>query len=357
MAVILAVLATGRCAAQEPPRSDDAARSHPRPRVRLSLPPETAPNAASSAAASTSAQSLVIADGTPIHLRFAQPVRGVTRTLVKIKVYSREGDEVRLVASDDVRVNGMVVIPKGARAQATVTNAPVPGLTSGGNFQKGAAIDLLIPKTGTVSLELDWVEDITGKKVLLKAEPTGESKPFVMSVWAEEGGRVVHPAKAKRDMKGLFAGHLRSWAPTGSRLTAFVDGSTGIDPEDAKQAQELLPIPNANGILTIYRTKGRTAERVQISCDEKEITTLGPLQYVSFEVAPGKHTCRVGKQKSAEFNAEAGGQLYLHVRHKQGQPPWELVPVNNEEGEDGTANGAIVEEVNRTETTTTDVPD
>jgi hypothetical protein len=276
-------------------------------------------------------------------MRLAQPVHGITRTLVKIKVYSREGDMVRLVSAEDVRVKGVVVIPKGARGQATVTNVQVPGLTSGGNFQKGMAIELFIPKTGSVSLELDWVEDITGEKVPLRALPTGESKPFVMSVWAEHGGMVIHPAKVKRDLKGLVRGHLRPWAPTGSHITAFVDGATGINAEDVKQAQELLPLPNENGILTIYRTKGQIAEHLQIFCDEKEIATLGELQYVSLEVTPGKHSCRIGQQTPLQFNAKAGEQQFLHV-HRKSAKTWELVLVGIDEGEDGTANGEIAEE-------------
>jgi len=60
-------------------------------------------------------------------MRLAQPVRGVTRNLVKIQVHSREGDTVRLVVADDVRVNGMIVIPKGAVGQATITKLELPG--------------------------------------------------------------------------------------------------------------------------------------------------------------------------------------------------------------------------------------
>jgi len=285
-----------------------------------------------------------IPDATPIRMRLAQSVHGITRTLVKIKVYSHEGDKVRLVTADDVRVNGVVVIPKGARGQATVTNVQVPGLTSSGNFQKGMAIDLFIPKTGSVSLELDWVEDITGSKVGLRALPTGESKPFVMTVYSENGGMVVRPAGFKREMKGLFAGHLRPWAPTGAHITAYVDGATGIDPEDVKQSQELLPVPNENGILTIYRTKEQITEHVQVFCDAKEIATLGVLQYVSVEVTPGKHNCRVGQEKPLEFAAQAGEQQFLHV-HRKSAKIWELLQVGLDEGEDGTANGEIVEEV------------
>lgn len=347
-AVAVLFVISGGCSAQSSspePKSDEVEQSHPKTRVRLNLPPEAEhPKAAPPLESSSPSTTFEIPDATPIRMRLAQSVHGITRTLAKIKVYSHEGDKVRLVTADDVRVNGMVVIPKGARGQATVTNVQVPGLTSSGNFQKGMAIELFIPKTGSVSLELDWVEDITGNKVPLRALPSGESKPFVMTVYSENNGMVVRPPGFKREMKGLFSGHLRPWAPTGAHITAYVDGATDIDPEDLKQSQELLPIPNENGILTIYRTKEQISEHVQIFCDAKEIATLGVLQYVSIEVTPGKHSCRVGQEKPLDFEAHAGEQQFLHA-HRKSAKIWELLPVGLDEGEDGTANGEIVEEI------------
>jgi len=331
----------GMSSAQEP-KSDE--KPHPTPRVRLKLPAgTTAPSTNSPQPTAAPSPSFEIPDGTPIHMRLAQSVRGITRSLVKIKVYSREGDAVRMVASEDVRVNGLVVIPKGAEGQATVTSVPLPGLTTGGNFQKGAAIELFIPKTGTVSLELDWVRDITGEKVPLRAIPLGESKPFVVSVWADQGGMVVYPAKPKRDLQSLIHGHLRIWAPTGARLTAFVDGATGVDPEELKQSQQLLPIPNENDILTIYRTKGQAAKEVRIFCDQKEVAKLGQWQYVALEVTPGKHRCQVDGQVPLEFEAKGGQEIFLHVRRKSADV-WELLPVDVGEGEDATARGEVVAE-------------
>jgi hypothetical protein len=279
----------------------------------------------------------------------AQPVRGVTRSLIKIKVHSQEGDIVRLVVADDVRVNGMIVIPKGAVGQATVTKIELPELNPEGSYKKGDAVLLLVPQTGDVSLQLDWVEDVTGEDVPLRALPKGEGKPFVMMVLAEHGGMVVRPATLKSGLMGaatlgLIKGHLRPWAPTGSRITAFVDGATSIDLDKVKAAQQLLPVPNGNGILTIYRVKGDRAQQLEVFCDEKEIATLGEMQYVSLEITPGKHSCHIGEQKPFELTAEAGEQYFLQARHKSLRRGWELAAVGIDEGEDETANGAIVEE-------------
>ena len=337
LALMALILPLGVSSAQSAPKSK-AEIDHERPRLKVPPPsrepipvlPET--------------HKFVIPDGTPIRLRLAQPVRGMTRSLVKAKVYSREGDTVRLVVSDDVRVNGMVVISKGAIGAATVTKVQDPGLGSpgsGGSYERGQAILLLLPKAGSVSLQLDWVESVTGEEIPLRALPTGESKPFVMSVSAERGGMIVRPAKTKRDLHDFFTGHLRNWAPIGSRVAAYVEGRAAIDLEDLKQAQELFPVPQGNGIVTIYRTNDRNSARVPVSCDNQELGTLGGMQYLAFEIAPGKHTCRSGQRELRDFVAEAGERYFLHLRQKNNA--WSLELVDVDEGEDGTANGQLVE--------------
>lgn len=114
--------------AQTTAKPDDAAQPRPRQRLKLTLPDETPPTYATATGSATfSKRQFEIPNGTPIRMRLAQPVRGVTRNLVKIQVHSREGDTVRLVVADDVRVNGMIVIPKGAVGQATITKLELPG--------------------------------------------------------------------------------------------------------------------------------------------------------------------------------------------------------------------------------------
>lgn len=343
LALMAPMLLLGASSAQSAPKSK---AEIDRERVRLKVPPLSR----ESIPVLPETHKFVIPDGTPIRLRLAQPVRGMTRSLLKAKVYSREGDVVRLVVSDDVRVNGMVVISKGAIGEATVTKVQDPGLGSpgsGGSYEKGQAILLLLPKAGSVSLQLDWVESVTGEEIPLRALPTGESKPFVMSVSAERGGMIVRPAKAGRDLHDFFTGHLRNWAPTGSRVAAYVDGRAAIDLDDLKQAQELFPVPPGNGIVTIYRTNDRNSARVPVSCDNHELGTLGGMQYLAFEIAPGKHTCRSGQRELRDFVAEAGERYFLHLRQKNNA--WGLELVDVDEGEDSTANGQLVEAAQSTD--------
>jgi hypothetical protein len=158
--VVVVVFICGYCLAQAPSSSNTPDPN--RQRVRLKLPPDVASTPTTMKDLHARSKEFEIPDATPIHFRLAQPVRGITWSLVNHKVYSREGDTVRLVAADDVRVNGMVVIPKGAIGQATVTKVAVPDLAPAGSYKTGDAIELFIPKTGDVSLQLDWVEDVTG---------------------------------------------------------------------------------------------------------------------------------------------------------------------------------------------------
>ena len=116
LAFLSITLALASGAAQEQTtKPDDAAQPRPRQRLKLTLPNEAPPSSATATGNATfSTRQFEIPNGIPIRMRLAQPVRGVTRSLIKIKVHSQEGDIVRLVVADDVRVNGMIVIPKGA---------------------------------------------------------------------------------------------------------------------------------------------------------------------------------------------------------------------------------------------------
>jgi hypothetical protein len=234
-------------------------------------------------------QPVTIPDGTQVQLRLAQPVRGMTRSIRGSRVYSKPGDKVRLVAADDVRVNGLVVISKGGVGQATVIKAdPPPINTYSYNDRYAALADIFVPKTGTVSLQLDWVEDITGRAIPLRAYPAGEAKPFTMVVLAENGGIVARPPELSQDLKFKNLSHAKQWAPVGTRLIGFVHCAVNVDPAELKDAQALLPIPNPTAMLTIFRTKGHRELQPQISCDGKEIPTVGEREYITLELVPGE---------------------------------------------------------------------
>ena len=281
-----------------------------------------------------------IPDGTPVQLRFAQPVRGMTRgRWGRISVEAKPGDKVRLVVGNAIRVKGLVVVSKGAVGEATVDNVWLPLKTYDRHGN-----DTTLPQTG-FSLRLDWIEDVTGQQVLLRASPTGESKPFTVEVLSKNGGLVARPESLRRDLiqAATFADlitmfHERTWIPVGTRLQAFVHGATALDSSELKQAQALLPASNLNATLTIYRKKGQKDSRPRLFCDDKEIASLGAQQYTTLDLTPGNHSCYVEGQHSIELVASAGEEYFLHLRHRAFVGAWQVKIVTSAEGEDAVAN-------------------
>jgi len=287
---------------------------------------------------SAAPQAFTIPDGTQVQFRLTQPVRGMRRTIKGTRVYSKPGDKVRLVAADDVRVNGLVVISKGAAGQATVIKAdPPPINTYSYNDRYAALADLFVPKTGTVSLQLDWVEDITGHAIPLRAYSTGDAKPFTMMVLAENGGVTARPSKFSQDIKLESLAHVKPWAPAGTRLLGFVQGAVNVDPAELKDAQALLPIPNPTGVLTIFRAKGHRELRPQISCDDKEVAAVGEREFVTLELSPGKHSCHADGQPAVEFTVEAGEDYFLRAQYRMFGSALELKMLTAAEGEDSVS--------------------
>lgn len=283
-------------------------------------------------------EAFTIPDGTQVQFRLTQPVRGMRRTIKGTRVYSKPGDKVRLVTAADVRVNGLVVISKGAAGQATVIKTdPPPINTYSYNDRYAALADLFVPKTGNVSLQLDWVEDITGDAIPLRAYPTGAPKPFTMMVLAENGGITARPSKFSQDIKLKSLAHVKPWAPAGTRLLGFVQGAVNINPAELKDAQALLPIPNPTAVLTIFRAKGHREILAQISCDDKEVAAVGEREFVSLELSPGKHSCHADGQPPVEFTVEAGEEYFLRAQYRTFGSAWELKMLTAAEGEDSVS--------------------
>src|ERR1035437_9322848 len=120
--------------------------------VRTQVPDRTSPTLV--------AQTVVVPDGTPVFLRFAQPVYGLAVAPEKTAI--KKGAAIRLVAAGDVRANGRIVITKGSVAQATVTNV-----------RRLVGSDLVF--TG-LTLRLDWVTTVTGATGPLRPRGPGPAQ-------------------------------------------------------------------------------------------------------------------------------------------------------------------------------------
>ena len=275
---------------------------------------------------------MTIADGTPVELRFAQSLRGLERRgFGRIETNSQVDDRIRLVCSQNVKVNGLVVIPKGAIAQATVKGVWLPD-------QKDPE-----PQTG-IDIQLDWVKDIFGENVPLRGDQKGGAKPFTLEVRSMKGGLVARPASFKRGLieratyKWLFTvWHARTWAPAGTRITAYLQGNATLDAEEVRSAQTFLPIPNPNAFLMIYRAKGNEDHKPRVNCDDQGANVLGPRELLTMELSAGAHNCRLENQKPVNLTVESGEMYYLHLRYRAFSDTWELQQVSQQEGEDSVA--------------------
>jgi len=229
------------------------------------------------------------------------------------------------VVSDDVRIDGKVVIARGAPAQATIT-----------------MVQPRQPKyqnTGLL-LRLDWVMDVTGEQLPLRASPKGNPGSFSPEVISQEGGHEVRPGTIKDALTagatlGLSLIRHKAWIPTGSRMTAYVHGDVELDRERVDRAQVRFPARSTLGLVTVYRLKGDAGKPAAITCAERQIRLSDAWQHFAFELGPGTYSCRAGAAKPITITIEAGGEYYLFLRGNR------LKQVTKDEGEDGVARTTV----------------
>ena len=274
-------------------------------------------------------QAIIIPDGTPVEMRFAQPVRGKMIDPVDVGTEAQPGNTVRLVAAADVRIGELVVIAEGAVAQATVTTVKRPLTT--------------LVATG-LGLQLDWVEDVTGTHVPLRVSPKGEPQPFMVQVLSTPGGVIARPETLRGDVAGKNAvdfsllWRARLYVPAGTRITAYVYGSPALDRARVEevQAQASFYQLQSTADVTIYRTKGHGRERPRVLCDGNLGRQIGEREFIHLDMPAGKHSCQIENQTPKEITVEAGHEYYLHMQRSGSS--WDLKQVTVGEGEDSIEN-------------------
>lgn len=265
---------------------------------------------------------LTIPDGTQVELRFAQGVRASSLQLGRPEREAKPGDKVRLVVVSAIKASGFVVVAKGAIGEATVKGVWVPSRK--------------YPDTG-LSLQLDWIEDVTGSRIPLRAAKQGKAEAFTVDVLSSHGGIVARPQNVARDVAQIMSFafvvtwlHKKPWIPPGTRILGFVHGPIDFEVTDLQRIQSQGSLTSAT--VTIYRKKGQGDTLLQIRCDGKEAGRIGARQYVLVELAPGKHSCQAEQRYSLEIDVSAGDEYYIQIRpHGDG---WELRQVSVSEGED-----------------------
>jgi hypothetical protein len=280
-------------------------------------------------------QRLVVADGTPVELRLVD-------TLDSKRV--QPGDPVELEVFEDVKVKGAVVIPRGARAWATLEMGTHKATNVGVDFMRFLWTSETEGNGGQLVLRLNGVGSITGESVQLRG-------------WAKtQGDDAYVPAEG-----GVFTLALmflvkgdNAKMPRGTKVTGYVDGSVSLDeavvraivPYTAHDRELQAAAQRNTSLVHVYRaapckspgqmTAGNTnadstnsslilagsdcwdedshyGGKPRIFLDGKEVARLPQGRYASIEIPAGEHTLRTDDNEVTIFT-RPGSEDYLRLR-------------------------------------------
>jgi PEGA domain len=216
---------------------------------------------------SGSSQPFVLQDGTPLKLR-------LNRNLSSAEAHT--GDQVDFEVLEEVKLNNIVIIPKGANALGTVTEAQAKRRMARG---------------GKLGVNIDYVRLVDGEKAALRAvkEGSGGGHTGAMTGAMVATSLVVWPAAPFF----LFMHGKDITIPKGTEIAAYVNGDM---PLDAAKFQAVAagttgagtsssaPAPGSNVELEIASTPagadieidgnfvGSTPSTVGVSAGQHQIT-------------------------------------------------------------------------------------
>jgi hypothetical protein len=221
-------------------------------------------------------------DGTPVKLRLAQNLTSAT---------ARAGDSVAFDVTEDVLVDGVVVLPKGASALATITDAN-PRRRMG--------------RGGKLDVNIDSARLIDGEKVQLRASQDNRGGGHV---GAMTGAMVVtglffFPAAPLF----LFVHGKDVTVPKGTEITAFVEGDMSLDMVKLGAASSpSLPRFAAAG-------SGLMIDASIPNCDIEVDGAFAGSTPSTLNVSPGKHEIVVKRSGYADWTRTinfAGGNVHV----------------------------------------------
>ncbi len=167
-------------------------------------------------------------DGTPIKLVLSQNLSSAT---------AHTGDLVAFETVEDVKVQGVVVIPRGSNAWATITDAQHKRR---------------LGRAGHLDLNIDKVRLADGEKVLLRAVEGGSGGghqgamigAMVATSIFTFGGSALFLLMHGKDMK----------IPEGTQVSAFIQGDVALDPAkfapDALAPRPVAPAPTSSSAVS-----------------------------------------------------------------------------------------------------------
>ncbi len=202
-------------------------------------------------------------DGTAIQLRLAENLTSAT---------AKTGQSVSFEVIEDVMVQGIVILPKGAQALATVTDA---------------ATKKSMGRGGKLDVNVDSARLLDGEKVQLRAvrDTKGGGYVAVMTGAMVATAIVFFPAAPLF----LFIHGKDITIPRGTEITAFVEGDTRLD------LAKFAPAAGTTVTSSLSATSGLTIEANIPNCDiEVDGSFMGSTPS-TLQLAPGKHEVVVKK--------------------------------------------------------------
>jgi hypothetical protein len=234
--------------------------------AQQAVPQQAAPQ---SAATTSASNKFVLDDGTPIKLRLNRNLSSAD---------ARTGDNIDFEVLEEVKVNDVVVIPKGNIAIGTVTDAEHKRRMARG---------------GKLDIEIDYVKLADGEKAAIRAvkETKGGGHTGAMTGAIVATSLVVWPAAPFF----LFMHGKDTTIPKGTEITAYVNGNMPLDP--AKFAP-VAPTTAASSAVPSQSTLSNAQLEITSNPAGGEISVDG--NFVGdtpseLAVAAGVHTITISK--------------------------------------------------------------
>jgi hypothetical protein len=215
----------------------------------------------------------MLLDGTPVKLRLAENLSSEK---------NKTGDQVAFEVTDEVDVMGVAVIPKGAQALATITNAQTKKSMGRG---------------GKLDVNVDSVRLLDGEKVQLRAveENKGGGHIGAMTGAIVATSIIFFPAAPLF----LFIHGKPVEIPKGTEVTAFVQGDMRLDMEKMV-APGALPAATAvsSQAVTASLTVDASVAGADVAVDGNFVGSTPS----TVSVATGQHTITVTKKGYADWS-------------------------------------------------------
>lgn len=225
---------------------------------------------------------LMLLEDTPVRLRLLQNLSSGT---------SKVNDKVDFEVIEEVKVKNVVVIPQGATAIATVTEAQ-PKRRFG--------------RAGKLNVNIDYVRLVNGDKAALRAVKGGKggTRTAAMTTAVVATAIVFFPAAPLF----FFMKGKNILIPKGTEITAFIAADKPVS---------LTETQKVNGEPTIAETDvstivvSSTPNGAEITIDEKFMGTTQS----TVKLPPGEHVIKIGKSGYKDWTRtvtlNAGGQITI----------------------------------------------